>query len=236
MILISDAHVGDTNGNTTTFFDMLDALAHTTEDVVFLGDIFELWFALPHHESELHERFLGWCKEQKARRSIGFIEGNHEFYVAQERQDWFSWCAELDWRDEQNRLFVHGDRISDDDQNAGSRRLRRVVTGGVLEWALRHVPGAPRIAAAVQKALRRTGEGGERYVPEDIVRAYADARFREGISTAFVGHFHRDYEYVPAEGKALYVLPGWLGTGQIARYDPANGSLTSGHWRALLES
>jgi len=232
MIIIADAHLGQEDSRIGAFLDMLDALAGTQEDVVFLGDIFLLWMALPGHEHELHTRFLDWCREQKTGRSVGFIEGNHEFFVTQERRDWFTWCAELDWRDDEGRLFVHGDRIGDD--YSGAQRLRRIVTGRLFEAALRYVPVAPWISRRVQQRCRHPEDAGNRRDPTDAILAYAETRFREGIQRIFMGHFHTAMTLPVGAGRTLHVLPGWLGTEQITRYDPQSETVTPGHWRTLL--
>jgi hypothetical protein len=79
--MIADAHISRTQGNVEAFFEMLAALEDGPSDVVFLGDIFDLWVALPRYENEQHRMFLSWCQRQKGHRRIGFVEGNHEFFL-----------------------------------------------------------------------------------------------------------------------------------------------------------
>ena len=43
-------------------------------------NIFDLWIALPRYEDEIHTKFIDWCRKQKHIRTIGYLEGNHEFY------------------------------------------------------------------------------------------------------------------------------------------------------------
>ena len=74
MIIIADAHIDESRGNESVFFQMLDAIEKTDQDVVFLGDIFELWIALPHYEKGSHRSFLTWCETQKRRRTVGFMQ------------------------------------------------------------------------------------------------------------------------------------------------------------------
>jgi len=45
MIIIADAHIDESRGNESAFFQMLEAIEKTDHDIVFLGDIFELWIA-----------------------------------------------------------------------------------------------------------------------------------------------------------------------------------------------
>ena len=63
-ILIADSHLQ--KGEEEPFFDMLEKIRrYQPAGVIFLGDIFELWIALNGYESDIHERFLQWCREAK---------------------------------------------------------------------------------------------------------------------------------------------------------------------------
>ena len=72
LILIADAHLNDSETD-EAFFRMLDRIRAlpSSYPVVFLGDIYDLWFALPWYESESQKRFLQWCKEEKQKRNAG---------------------------------------------------------------------------------------------------------------------------------------------------------------------
>lgn len=80
--LIADVHL-ETMDDQQAFFDMLSAVEQFPQDhaIVFLGDIFDLWFSLWNHEEALQSRFLDWCTRVGQKRKILFVEGNHEFYV-----------------------------------------------------------------------------------------------------------------------------------------------------------
>ena len=43
LIIITDAHISNENRNVVDFFFMLEKLAANDDDIVFLGDIFDLW-------------------------------------------------------------------------------------------------------------------------------------------------------------------------------------------------
>ena len=109
MILIADAHVNVAAGTHRPFFRMLAALEKTKEDIVFMGDIFDLWIALPGFEQAVHHHFLTWCRQQKAHREIGYIEGNHEFFLSEEKGDAFSWATDRDFKaDSRGNLSATG--------------------------------------------------------------------------------------------------------------------------------
>ena len=65
MIIITDAHVSKIKGNDASFLKMLEALEKNSQDLIFLGDIFDLWIALPRYEDDIHREFISWCREQK---------------------------------------------------------------------------------------------------------------------------------------------------------------------------
>ncbi len=79
---IADVHL-ETMKDPRGFWDMLDGLDQLSEDyaIVFLGDIFDLWFALKNYEGSLQKNFADWCLKAGEKREIFFVEGNHEFYV-----------------------------------------------------------------------------------------------------------------------------------------------------------
>ncbi len=97
MIIVTDAHISKARGNHKVFYHMLEAIEKTEHDLIFLGDIFDLWVALPRYETDIHSKFIAWCLEQKKNRTIGFLEGNHEYYLASQRGQAFTWCSNDAW-------------------------------------------------------------------------------------------------------------------------------------------
>ncbi|MGD9260629.1 MAG: hypothetical protein PVG44_09290, partial [Desulfobacterales bacterium] len=65
MIIITDAHVSKDQGNYKDFFKMLKSLEKNSQELVFLGDIFDLWIALSRYENDIHRNFIAWCHEQR---------------------------------------------------------------------------------------------------------------------------------------------------------------------------
>ena len=148
MIIIADAHVSKANGNHATFFKMLEILERNSQDLVFLGDIFDLWVALPRYEEDIHRDFIAWCRNQKKFRTIGYMEGNREYYLSKELGDAFSWCStDAWWRDEAGALFVHGDQINRKDRNYLG--FRKLVKNNITKSILRCLPLGPKVAASI---------------------------------------------------------------------------------------
>lgn len=233
LVIIADAHISHSKGNAAAFFEMLTALEQGAGDVVFLGDIFELWIALPRYEDDLHRAFLSWCQRQKRQRRIGFIEGNHEFFLARRHPESFTWCTHLAWwQDTDGNLFCHGDRINRYDRNYLTFRklTKNPVTRSVLQW----LPLGPMLAGRVKNRLKGTNQAFRKTLPVEQLRQFAEQHFLRGAARIFLGHFHQAFHYRGNHGGELYALPDWHSNGWISvltnhRQDPGQGP-----WQEIL--
>ena len=134
-ILIADCHIRAHSDAEGDFFEMLDRIdAVNPKGVIFLGDIFELWIALKGYESFGHAQFVEWCSEHKKRFEIGFIEGNHEFYVSETHRDAFSWIDDVSHTLDNGVQFIHGDLINRDDRRY--LLLRRLIRNPFTRFLL----------------------------------------------------------------------------------------------------
>ena len=116
IIFIADAHLVDAPDSSDGFFEFLKKIGESEYQIVFLGDIFELWIAFDAYEEPIHRRFLEWCRTEKERRMVGFLEGNHEFYVAWRHGDAFTWAAESTHCLSNGKIcLMHGDRVNESD-------------------------------------------------------------------------------------------------------------------------
>ena len=232
MIIITDAHVSSTNGNQAAFFKMLESFKGSQQDIVFLGDIFDLWMALPRYEIDLHHEFVAWCREQKNQRIIGFLEGNHEFYLAEGKSEVFSWCSADAWyRDDTGSLFVHGDQVNRRDRKY--LVFRKLIRNRLTRHILSYLPGGPRLAEIVKGRLKQTNQQFKKNFPRAEIEAFAESRFAEGADPIFMGHFHREHIYRNPESKALYILPDWYGTQKVTVYDQKAKKVTFLHWQEI---
>ncbi len=217
MIIIADAHVSRAAQNDGPFFEMLQVLSANDQDLVFLGDIFDLWIALPRYEQDIHRRFAAWCREQKKYRQIGFMEGNHEYFLTDEMAATFTWCSrEAWWRDTDGTVYVHGDQINRRDKNYLA--FRRLVKNPVAKFLLRWLPLGPGLANFFKHELKKTNAEFRRRLPRKQIEHFANTRFAEGTDSIFVGHFHQPYHYCRPDDKALYVVPDWFSTRKVTVY------------------
>jgi len=232
MIIVTDAHIGKAAESRAAFFQMLETVEKTGHDLVFLGDIFELWIALPRYEEEIHTRFSAWCRRQKSIRAIGFLEGNHEFFVAEERPEAFTWCTpNARQLEDSAALFVHGDQINRNDKMY--HLFKKLTKNKLSKFILRIQPWGPWLIRSLQPGLNRMNTKDHACIPEKEIEKFAESRFAGGVDTIFVGHFHREYHYCMGESKQLRVLPDWFSTRKVTLYQERSKNITTIPWQEL---
>jgi UDP-2,3-diacylglucosamine hydrolase len=233
LVIVTDAHVSRELGNSGPFFEMLALLEQGGGDVVFLGDIFDLWIALTRYEDALHHRFLSWCQRQKTRRRVGFLEGNHEFFLARGHADAFTWCTQQAWwQDAEGNLFCHGDRLNRLDRRYLT--FRQLIKNPIARALIYGLPLGPRLVHHVKDRMKGTNRAFRKSLPQEQLRQFAQNRFREGALRIFLGHFHQSFHYRAARGRDLYTLPDWHSEGWISVLSADRGGLRQGAWRDLL--
>ncbi len=232
MILVADSHVSVSNQNAAPFFEMLDMLARLDRDLVFMGDIFELWVSLPRYEESIQKRFLRWCKAQSARRRIGFVEGNHEFFVAENRSECFSWAVGDRWQDRgEGLLLTHGDQINQRDKNY--LRFRKITKNPYARSLARVLPFGASLVHRLNRGLKKTNKDFRIGLPRPELAAFAEREFADGFKHILVGHFHQEYRYSDGDGRFLQVLPDWFSGQRVSLFDRDQGTLEFLHWQDL---
>jgi len=203
-IIVADSHID--NNNASAFFAMLAEVAKSDYDIIFLGDIFELWLGLNRYEEQMHKDFLSWCSKEKKNRTVGFIEGNHEFYVAKNRKEYFSWCScDFSYVFE-NNIFAHGDGVNQDDLNY--LKFRKISNSKLSEFIFKYIPFGKRIVHSLRVKMKSTNLEHKKYFPEDKVLDYAKSAINDNIKNIFLGHFHQQFE-TKIDDKNIIVLPAW---------------------------
>jgi len=222
LVLVADSHLRENTAATQDFRRFLRRLADGEDDICFLGDIMELWIALPNFENDLHREFLDWCRQEKTRRKIYLLEGNHEFFVARHHRSCFTAVGE-DCLRQADILFTHGDAIL---ASAGRGHLlfRWFSKCPLARLLLKYLPCSPRIVSRIQAGMRKRSRGYSRAFPARAIEDWAEKQFAAGSRNIFLGHFHRKFHLRRRSGQNLFCLPAWKERQEIAIYNPADGS------------
>lgn len=233
-VLVADCHIHSHSDAEEDFFGMLDRIAEfSPAGTVFLGDIFELWIALRGYESSAHQRFVEWCAAQQSEMEIGFIEGNHEFYVSDTHRNAFSWISDTSHTLENGVHFIHGDLINRADSKY--LLLRKLVRNPVTRFLLRMTASGigPKIAEKVRVSLKPTNLQHKRFLPVSHFEEYGREVVKHKIQTVFSGHFHVRKSLPHPAGISSEILPAWGTGGEIVLLHP-DSSIACGPWRELL--
>lgn len=232
MIIIADAHISTRNDLAPEFFEMLRALESTNQDVAFLGDIFDLWIAFPRYETDQQRAFLAWCREQKTRRNVYFVEGNHEFFLNRARKGAFT-----AYNDDLNGLrlgdvvFVHGDRINLRDTKY--LMFRKLVKSLPVSVFVRFMPCGRRIVHYLKTGLKKTNQNFRKFVPVSSIVQFAVSARATGVTTLFIGHFHQA-DIIRDAHQTVCLVPDWFLTRQVAVFDHVQHDIRFCHWREAV--
>ena len=220
LVFVGDVHLDREDPDLGAFLTYLRALGRSAARVVFLGDLFNLWFGEPELEQEHHRAVVRCLEELRAGGTeLHYLEGNRDFRVGSgHRADLFDAATDLgldeSWAG--RRLFAtHGDRVNANDWQY--RAWRRASRSAPAWWLYPAIPATRRFALAerMERSLRSTNLVQKREFPEELVRAYASRRFAQGYEAVVLGHFHVERELGPRAGEGpgrVFVLPEWKGS------------------------
>jgi UDP-2,3-diacylglucosamine pyrophosphatase LpxH len=230
LIIIADAHVQEDHDE-AEFFAMLSALQSHTTDVVFLGDIFELWIGFDRYEKSHHRRFLQWCANELPQREIGFVEGNHEFFVARNHGESFTWWSEDSFaHPELPVCFAHGDKVNRKD--LPYLRFRRLARSRPMRLLVRILPWGRSWVDWLRRKLKKTNAAFRGALPrEEIQRAWQESP-RPILA---LGHFHQPFSLRAGQNQ-VWVCPAWLENHQVTllRQEKQGWQFQSLPWREAL--
>lgn len=229
MIIIADSHVSEESES--DFFYMLDLIGNTDEDVVFIGDIFDLWIAIPRYQKKIHDKFTNWCCEEKKRRVVGLIEGNHEFFAAKIHEKCFTWADGLEYQ-LNDKLFIHGDMINENDR--GYRLLRFLSKNILMKTIFTFMPKGELVIKWLEEKIGKINPKKRYTLPEEDITEYASKRFSSGLRAIFMGHFHQQKEFRYGE-KSVFLLPAFMNSKEITVFDEKKGTIEYIHYKKYLE-
>ena len=234
LLIVTDAHLLPGSARNDDFRAMLRAISASPHDVLFLGDIMELWMAIPRYETPEHAAFLEWCRSESARRKVFFVEGNHEFQVSAEHRDCFTEVA-VESMILGDCLFCHGACIQEPPWGI-TRLLLRFFRTRFVNVVLRIVPGGSTIINTFKRLLGSNGKyRNAPVVPEQKIRRWLSAvkRRNPNLKLCFLGHFHTG-KSLAVESLDCHIIPPWKESQEILLLDTTRETFTLSPWKALL--
>lgn len=233
LYLIADSHLGDERAPVGEFFDMLKGLPEARM-VVFLGDLFRVWLALPHFwDSQVREILAGFEALRAEGTTIVFVVGNREFFLPppdRPRKKVLPFdhvvpgACVLNWGGRRFGL-THGDIVNRQDHR--HLKWRRFSRSRGFELLFRAMSSrmARATAAWLERTMAHTNRDIKVTYPLGEIEAFGAAVLGD-LDGFFLGHFHRD-ETIAVAGKrgALRIVPDWHSRKALLRIAP-DGSVT----------
>ena len=193
ILLITDSHLTEHCPERAVFRSLLEKISRSDYDVLFLGDIFDVWIGCSGYETSVHQEFMEWCSREKKKRNLWFIEGNHEFYISRNRSEYFTEVFQDHAFLDDGALFAaHGDRINHHDTAFALLRgcLRNPLSYFVVKL-FGYTGFGTSFSGEVRKDLRTTNQKQKHYFPEAELQALDQVLKSKNVTSAVVGHFHR---------------------------------------------
>ena len=207
----ADAHLYDGDPALPVFSSWLRAFGSSeAPDLIVLGDLFRIWIALGSAQTAGQEAILRQLSDLVGSgHRVTYIVGNRDYFAeAARRTHGFEVAQRLDLALPGNTKvrFEHGDLINTSDRQY--LRWRRFSRSAPLRTAFRALPAGWQRALArrLERRFAETNPEYKAYDPERELETWASRLRDEGVTTAVVGHFHRDEERVAA-GVRVCLLP-----------------------------
>lgn len=195
---IADPHFEPSAPSLETFRKFMAAFrASGVPTLIFLGDLFPVWVALPGAQSPDQVEVAALLEGLRSEgRTVVYLAGNRDYFLDALSPSPFTVLAERwDAPAEGGPIrFEHGDLINVSDE--AYLRWRRFSRSRPVSLLFRMLPAGVqrRAALRMERSLDATNRPYKEYHPDAELTAWANDLKKRGYSGAVVGHFHRDAE------------------------------------------
>lgn len=212
--VFADCHVGRREGDEGPFLEALDeARSRGAKSISLLGDIFHFFIAHPKFETPAIARFLGAVDRLRdAGVPVTYVEGNRDFFLrgSYVEHRFREVCDEESFVEGGRRfLLTHGDLLNEEDRPY--RLWRAISKNPISRVAIDFLPrkAANRFVWKVEARLYKSNFKHKTRLPVEMIRAFAERRFREGYDVLLLGHFHRSWGET-VNGGRVEILPAFV--------------------------
>jgi len=210
VVFFSDAHLADTEPHRTNA--VLRTIRDITADadmVVVLGDLFEFYHGFGAHVYPFYTDVVELLREIASKRSVYFIEGNHEFGMAVffESHTRVKCVETLSINIDGKKVFIsHGDEL-------GSPILRAILKSRFI-YSIMNLLGPERTwkTAMACRPLLSKSHKSFNLRTFNRFRRYGEKKLSEGYDAVIMAHSHMaDFQEHDLNGKTgIYMNTGDL--------------------------
>jgi len=214
-LIIADAHLGQSPGDTEEMCALIGRAADGVGEICYLGDAFQYLIGMSKFWTTGVRRVMDCWRTARAEGvRIGVVEGNRDFFLDEpdlaEEIDWAGRRYDFAAGERQFRL-VHGDLVNRRDFQY--RFWSKVSKCGIARlWArLLPRPVAVTIVRRMEAHLATTNRKFRYVKPIADLEKCAARAWKEGVDVLFWGHFHTAWECRQGDHLAM-IIPAWLET------------------------
>ncbi|MEP6993154.1 MAG: UDP-2,3-diacylglucosamine diphosphatase [Acidobacteriota bacterium] len=212
--VFADCHVGRRAGDEDPFLEALEAARRRgARSITLLGDIFHFFIAHPKFETPAIARFLDKVRELRAAGvGVTYVEGNRDFFLRGSYVEplFASVCDEEIFGAGGRRfLATHGDLLNEKD--LPYRFWRALSKNPISRAAIDVIPRSlgNSLVWKMEARLYRSNFKHKTRLPVEMIRGFAQARFRQGIDVVLLGHFHKSWTE-SVDGGRIEILPAFV--------------------------
>lgn len=217
LLVLSDLHLGpSTESRGALFLNFLQRAWESRDEVLLLGDIFDLWFGGESLTFSFQRPILEKMKELAAKGlNMDYVEGNRDFfldlYCGAIFRGVYSNSYQRTWGG--YRIYAeHGDCINRDDRPY--RLFRKLTKNSTARFVIRHLPSRVLLKQAdrLEQKMRNTNLRYKLHYPENHCRRFILESAQRNANLVVVGHFHEEKSWEMTVGNQtvlFFNLPGW---------------------------
>lgn len=217
LLAVSDLHLSPTSEERNSLF--LDFLQHALEagdEVLMIGDVFDLWFGREALTFPFQRSIVARMKELASQGlKMDYVEGNRDFFIHRYSGSIFRSVSSTGFHrtlGDRHIYAEHGDWINIDDKQY--RMFKRISKNRFSQFLLDGLPSKFLLKQAerLEQRMKRTNARYRIYYPEDHCRQFVESLGHAGADLVIIGHFHEEKAWeLPLEKRTVlfYNLPGW---------------------------
>jgi UDP-2,3-diacylglucosamine hydrolase len=217
LLILSDLHLSpDSIERNQQFLNFLKTARDQNDQVLIVGDLFDLWLGWPNLTMEFQKPILDeMAAIAKSGLLIDYIEGNRDFGISECRDTIFRSihprALNMQWGG-RNIHAEHGDLVNASDHQY--RLWRSASKNAISYFFLGHLPRFVTLPLALhlERGMKTTNLKNKMSYPENHLQSFYVSLFQSGVDVVVVGHFHIEKSISLHLGKRnvlFYNLPGW---------------------------
>ena len=217
LLALSDLHLRpDTPDRNRLFIHFLEQAMANGDEVLLLGDIFDLWFGREALTFAFQNSILERMKQlAKLGLKMDYVEGNRDFFISRYEGSIFGRVSRRSYERQWGnyKLFAeHGDLINIDDKPY--RFFRCVTKNSAARLLLNCLPSGflLRQANRLEQKMKSTNLKYKMQYPEGHCKRFLEKAAAGNANLIIVGHFHEEKSWeIPYQERIVlfFNLPGW---------------------------